>query len=160
VKGQAEDLPLRYPGLARRLQVDVEGVDARIELMADAGYLRDAFGNILRNAVEAYDTLPEERRIRVATSARVSGTDALVSFADQGAGMNEEQLARAFVPFGSTKPGGTGFGLYNARRVARQIHGGDLQIASAPGEGTTVTMTLPLGQEALTKSTKRRRPRR
>jgi signal transduction histidine kinase len=156
VKAEAEDLPLRFPGLTDRLDVDVDGVDGRIELMADAGYLRDAFGNILRNAVEAYETLPVERRIHVATSARVSGTDAVVSFADEGSGMNEEQMARAFVPFGSTKPRGTGFGLYNARKVARQMHGGDLRIESTPGAGTVVTMTLPLRQET---TTQRRRSR-
>jgi signal transduction histidine kinase len=156
VKAEAEGLQRRYPSLGDRLDIDIDGVDGRIELMADAGYLQDAFGNILRNAVEAYDALPEERRIRVAASARVSGTDALVSFADQGSGMNEEQRARAFVPFGSQKRGGTGFGLYNARKVARQIHGGDLRIESTPGAGTTVTMTLPLRQE----TTQRRRARR
>jgi signal transduction histidine kinase len=156
VKAEAEDLPIRYPDRKDRVHVDIDGVDGKIELTADAGSLRDAFGNILRNAVEAYEALGEERPIHVAVSARLSGTDAIISFADRGPGMNEEQMARAFVPFGSTKRGGTGFGLYNARKVARQIHGGDLQIASTPGAGTIVTMTLPLRQE----TTKRKRSRR
>jgi signal transduction histidine kinase len=161
LESQAEELPARYPERAARLDVDLTGVDRRVELVADASYLRQAFGNILRNAVEAYDARPGEPRIRVAVSARSTGTDAVIAFADEGAGMNEEQLQRVFVPFSSRKPGGTGFGLYNARKVARQIHGGELAIASTPGVGTTVTMTLPLLQEITTKkkrSTRSHRP--
>jgi signal transduction histidine kinase len=154
VASEAEELATQFPDRAERLDVDLTGVDRRIELEADQTYLRQAFGNILRNAVEAYDA--GAARIRVAVSARVEGGDAVIELADEGSGMNDEQMARAFVPFGSTKPGGTGFGLYNAKKVARQIHGGDLEIASAEGAGTTVTMTLPLRQEAPRKRTRRR----
>ena len=63
---------------------------------------------------------------------------------DEGSGMDEETLARAFDPFFSTKePGeGMGLGLFVARAVAAQL-GGDLVLRSAPGAGTTARLTLP-----------------
>ncbi len=92
-------------------------------------------------------------------TGRASAIDVTVTVRDFGAGMHERDVARAFVPFGSSKPGGTGFGLYIARRVARAVHGGDLTLASTLGEGTTVTMTLPLRQESGARrgATKRKR---
>jgi signal transduction histidine kinase len=149
VESQAQEL-------GARADVDLSGIDRRIELEADASSLRRAFRNILKNAVEAYAEMPGAKP-RVAVSARESGTDAVLIFVDEGCGMNEEQMQRAFVPFGSSKPGGTGFGLFIARKVARQIHGGDLVLSSVVGKGTTVTMTLPLRQETTAPKRRRRR---
>ncbi len=106
-------LQTRFSDRAARLDVDTSKVEAPLVAEVDASFLRQAIGNILKNAVEAHDAQP-----------------------------TDPQIARAFVPFGSAKPGGTGLGLFTARRTARLVHGGDLRIASHPGEGTTVTMTL------------------
>lgn len=61
---------------------------------------------------------------------------------DRGTGMAPEVLARATEPFFSTKPEGTGLGLFFVQAIARQ-HGGSLELASAPGEGTTATLHFP-----------------
>jgi signal transduction histidine kinase len=122
-------------------------VDRALVADIDAAFLREALANLLKNAVEAYDAASDAPvRIRVSVRALPGGTDAEIAIADDGCGMDASSVERAFVPFGSTKVGGTGFGLFVARRVARAIHGGDLSLVSARGEGTTVTMTLPLRQ--------------
>jgi signal transduction histidine kinase len=142
-------LGTRFPAKAGRLAVDTSGVDRSLAADVDAGFLREALANILNNAVEAYDAGSlAPVRIRVTVRALPGGTDAEIAIADEGCGMDASSVERAFVPFGSVKEGGTGFGLFIARRVARAIHGGDLSLASTRGEGTTVTMTLPLRQAA------------
>ena len=71
-----------------------------------------------------------------------------IAVADHGAGMTPEAVDRATEPFYRADParcrdtGGVGLGLYLCRRVA-EAHGGSLDIRSAPGRGTTVTLQLP-----------------
>jgi signal transduction histidine kinase len=137
----------RFPERAGRFAFDTSGVDRALVADIDAAFLREALANLLKNAVEAYDAASDAPvRIRVSLRALPGGTDAEIAIADDGCGMDASSVERAFVPFGSTKKGGTGFGLFLARRVARAIHGGDLSLVSARGGGTTVTMTLPLRQ--------------
>jgi signal transduction histidine kinase len=64
-----------------------------------------------------------------------------VSIWDRGGGIAPEQMSRIFEPFYSTSPEGTGLGLPIARRIAR-AHGGELEIESLPGHGTTARVTL------------------
>ena len=62
---------------------------------------------------------------------------------DNGIGMTEETRAKLFTLFFSSKgKGGTGIGLYVARQVVMQ-HGGKIEVASAKGEGSTFTVTMP-----------------
>jgi signal transduction histidine kinase len=69
--------------------------------------------------------------------------------ADQGKGISAEDQARIFDKFERVDPseaGGTGLGLYIARRLARAM-GGDVAVDSAPGQGARFTFTLPLRRE-------------
>ena len=66
-----------------------------------------------------------------------------MSVEDTGAGMSAETLARAFDMFFTTKPQGTGLGMAIARSVVER-HGGELRLDSAPGQGTTASVRLPL----------------
>ena len=66
-----------------------------------------------------------------------------LTVADNGIGMTEETRAKLFTLFFSSKgKGGTGIGLYVARQVVMQ-HGGRIEVASAKGEGSTFTVTMP-----------------
>ncbi|HEX8387440.1 MAG TPA: HAMP domain-containing sensor histidine kinase [Sphingomonas sp.] len=72
------------------------------------------------------------------------GPGARVSVADAGKGIAPDDQGRIFDKFeriDTSEPGGSGLGLYIARRLARAM-GGDLTVASAPGEGATFTLTL------------------
>jgi signal transduction histidine kinase len=107
--------------------------------------------NLLKNALDAVGTGGTVRvSARVAVGMRVRrgrgrGRSTLeLSVADDGTGMTAEEAEKAFLPFYTTKPKGTGLGLVVARQsVARQ--GGTMEIRSAPGRGTTVTISLPAG---------------
>jgi signal transduction histidine kinase len=66
---------------------------------------------------------------------------------DTGSGIAQADLQKVFEPFYSTRPDGTGLGLAIARQIAF-AHGGEITAESTPGEGTTMTLRLPLADEA------------
>lgn len=116
-------------------------------LMADPAQLEQAFLNLTLNAAEA---MPQGGRLRITTRAvrPPPGSDkpacVAVSFRDTGPGMTPEQRRRAFSSlFSTSKKRGTGLGLVITARII-EAHRGRIQIASRPGEGTTVTLLLPV----------------
>jgi len=100
--------------------------------------------NLLTNAIR-YS--PEGGQIWVRTDRE--GDLAALIIADQGKGISADDQARIFEKFERVDPteaGGTGLGLYIARRLARAM-GGDVAVDSAPGQGARFTFTLPLRRE-------------
>ncbi len=118
-------------------------IDPELRIRADRTSLLQAFENVLANGAQAH--APDAPRITLqvsATSRRLASEIEMV-FADGGEGMNDEQRATMFMPFGSRKPGGTGIGLVIVRNVIEQLHGGTMRIDSEAGRGTKVTIVLP-----------------
>jgi len=70
----------------------------------------------------------------------------VVKVADNGPGMSEELQKRVLEPFETTKPQGTGLGLFIAVRIVKE-HGGTLELHSKEGRGTTFIMTFPAVEE-------------
>ncbi|HYG67738.1 MAG TPA: ATP-binding protein, partial [Anaeromyxobacteraceae bacterium] len=102
--------------------------------------------NLVLNACQA---LPDpERRVTVATGADPERRTVFVEVADEGTGIAPEHLPRLTDPFFTTKrdSGGTGLGLAVSAGIVKE-HGGSLDFRSRPGEGTTVTLTLPAATE-------------
>jgi signal transduction histidine kinase len=108
-------------------------------IAGDRDALRQLFLNVLLNALQALPTGGE-----ATISVRRVDRLATVTITDTGHGMSPEQIARAFEPYYSTRPEGTGLGLPIARQIAI-AHGGTLNIQSSVGHGTTVEVVLPIG---------------
>jgi two-component system, NtrC family, sensor kinase len=111
------------------------------------GPLNQVWLNMIVNATHAIldrhgDT---EGVITIATSVIDDGEAVQVSIGDNGAGISEENLAKVFDHFFTTKEvgKGTGQGLAIAHQVIVSEHNGSLTVASTPGQGTTFTITLP-----------------
>ena len=113
---------------------------------------------ILNLAVNGRDAMTDGRKLTI--SARPGGTlrpaglpqgdFVCLTVSDEGCGMDQATLARAIEPFFSTKSAGngTGLGLSMVHGLANQL-GGTLDIASAPGEGTSVTLWLPVARQRI-----------
>ncbi len=110
--------------------------DLRIECEPEA--MRRAVAQLVENAAAA----AEDAGIRITAQTEPGGLVRL-DVTDPGEGMNTVVRRRAFEPFFTTRPYGTGLGLAIVARVAR-AHGGSVDIVSAHGQGTTVTLRLPL----------------
>jgi signal transduction histidine kinase len=108
----------------------------------DRGRMMQVLQNLFTNCKEAYgDEGPIE--VRVEARATEGGRKVEISVADHGCGMDEAQIAEAFEPYRTNKPGGTGVGLPLVKRVVEEVHGGSVLLESSRGEGTTATMRLP-----------------
>jgi two-component system NtrC family sensor kinase len=96
--------------------------------------------NLLMNGVQALDGPGE-----VHVTTRHEGHNVAVMISDTGVGMSQATLDRLFQPFFTTKGSGkgTGLGLAVAHGIVKQ-HGGCIDVASAPGAGTTFTIRLPI----------------
>ena len=140
-------------GAARLLNYDPRLQGIRLELDLDAGLpaifgsadqLTQVIFNLLVNAEHACSEMPRgEGLIRVATQANNGGVWFCVE--DNGCGMDEPALARAFEPYFTTRTSGDGLGL--GLSLCRSIlaeHAGTCSITSEPGKGTTVNANLPL----------------
>ena len=108
---------------------------------ADRMMLEQVLLNLTRNAIEAMQDSPPERRILRIAAACEQG-QVTVSVIDHGHGIAPEVAERLFSPFFSTKAEGMGMGL-NICRTAIEFHGGALNYKANPGGGTIFTFTLP-----------------
>jgi C4-dicarboxylate-specific signal transduction histidine kinase len=98
--------------------------------------------NLVRNAMEAVETLPKERRrITVATQVEADGSGTL-SVCDLGEGVPREASERLFDPFVTTKPGCLGLGLSICRSVV-EAHGGAIRHQANREGGAVFSFTLP-----------------
>ncbi len=107
----------------------------------DETSLKEVFRNLLKNAYDA--CLPDKT---IYLEAFHTDTELIVRIKDTGCGIPEDQLATIFDPFVTTKQDGTGLGLAICHHVIK-AHGGKLEVESAPGIGTTFTVSLPWGDE-------------
>jgi hypothetical protein len=109
-----------------------------VTVLGHAGDLRQALVNLIFNAIEA---MPRGGQLTLVTERR--GDQVRLQVKDTGAGMDQHTLDHACDPFFSTKDSvGVGLGLTQCYHIAER-HQGRIEIASAPGEGTTVTLLLP-----------------
>ncbi len=113
-----------------------------LELSADRGQLRQALLNLILNGLDAAGVAGT-----VTLSAARSGRDALLLVRDSGRGLAPEERARLFVPGFTTKTHGSGLGLTIVERIVSE-HGGSIAVETAPGQGTTFQIRLPLARGA------------
>jgi two-component system cell cycle sensor histidine kinase/response regulator CckA len=132
---------------AQHVSVRFEASSDPIILPLDAAQIEDAILNLIINAIEASDG---ESRVTVRLFRSESDDDVAdvreevnIEVSDQGSGINEEDIARIFHPFFTTRKVGTGLGLPAVRRIVR-AHGGSIDVKSTPGQGSTFTIRLPL----------------
>ncbi|WP_374523860.1 sensor histidine kinase [Sphingopyxis sp.] len=140
------DLARRAVGLLgmkaeeKAIRIDAPRTDDKMPATGEFRRVLQVLLNLLGNAIR-YS--PENSQIWIRVDRE--GDRAMVTVADQGQGISNDQQAVVFEKFerlGRTDSGGSGLGLYIARRLARAMDG-DLTIDSAPGQGARFTLSLP-----------------
>ncbi|HEY8166414.1 MAG TPA: HAMP domain-containing sensor histidine kinase [Gemmatimonadaceae bacterium] len=126
----------------KNLPVEIVPPQPDIVLETDPTKVRQMIVNLLSNAVKFTD------QGRITLSAQQRGNDVMISVADTGIGIDQENFQRIFEPFwqveqkATRRAGGTGLGLTVTKRLAMLL-GGDVAVRSRPEEGTTFTISLP-----------------
>ncbi len=116
--------------------------EASSAILADPDQLCQIFENIMLNAIQA---MPDGGCLAVEV-AEESPEWIAISFTDTGIGISEESLGKLFEPLFTTKARGIGLGLAIIRTLI-DGHGGDIEVQSKFGEGTTFTVSLPLNRK-------------
>jgi len=143
---QAADVFRRDPQAAA-LTVDIEDSPAPVWVRADRRQVLSVLRELLLNAAVAART---PATVRLSAHAGQGDGPVTLTVDDNGPGMPPGVVAKAFTPFFSHQRAGRrrGMGLPRARRVV-QTNGGDVELRSTPGRGTTVTLRLPAARRTL-----------
>ncbi len=110
------------------------------ETPIDPAQIKQALVNLIKNAVQA---MTKGGVLTLQTDTGVDGV--VVTVADTGGGIPQEQINRIFEPFYTTKKKGSGLGLMIVQRIVRD-HGGRIDLESHVGKGTTFRIWLPLAE--------------
>jgi two-component system sensor histidine kinase HydH len=128
------------------LQAKTMGVEIKkeipqklLQVSIDPDQMRQAFTNLGVNALEA---MPQGGVLKV-TVLENAKDKIMLRFSDTGKGIPKAVQPKVFDPFFTTKEGGTGLGLSIVHRIITQ-HGGDISVQGEEGQGSTVTISLPL----------------
>ena len=120
------------------LKKELKGDLPRIQ--ADFDQIQRTCTNIITNAISA---MPEGGSLKIKTEENKEEGNIEISIADTGEGIPEESRERIFEPLFTTKPRGVGLGLALCRRYV-EVHGGEIEVESEVGKGSTFTIKLPL----------------
>lgn len=130
-----------------KLESELCGCDVR--LLLDAKLFREVIVNLSQNAISAISKKfdDDESRIkgRISIKSRIENERYILTFADDGTGMDEETSGRVFEPYFTTKSNGTGLGMAMSYKIIKEFSG-DISVSSALGEGTKFTISLPVPQ--------------
>jgi histidine kinase len=158
-KGRLPELKLTNPNDLARNIVELyrdaaakQGVDLLLEVgpgvqeaMLDPQGMETCLTNLVSNGIDAATTLGQ-RGSRVVVRTRDEGDDLVFEVADNGCGIDQEVKSKVFTTFFTTKGGkGTGLGLLTTRKIVQE-HGGQVEMESLSGQGSTFRIRLPRTQ--------------
>jgi len=112
-------------------------------VMVDPDRMRRAFINLIENAIDA---MPQGGSLII--SSKMTSDNVEIAFTDSGAGIPGKVMENLWKPLQTTKAKGLGLGLAICKRIV-DAHGGTISVKSRIGEGTTVTVGLPIKPEAV-----------
>lgn len=122
------------------IQVEMAIEDNLPAVLADHRYLRIAFLNLIKNAIEVFDNQKQGNKITIKISENYPFVELLI--ADNGPGILPEKLEKIFEPYFSTKSFGTGIGLTMVHKIVTE-HNGNIKVESQIDVGTSFTLMIP-----------------
>jgi PAS domain S-box-containing protein len=137
-----EDVLLMYQGPQSKWTLDTQLDEHCPTMLTDSARLRQLFHNLLKNALEATENVFEPR-VKITTDCQVDAGQLVITLCDNGPGIDEEAKNWIFEPYATDKPKGTGLGLAIVRKIVEE-HNGQIQVESAPDQGTCFIIHLPI----------------
>lgn len=143
-----EDINEIVKEMAQFLQYEVEEEDIEFVLdldedlprvVVDPKYLKQAFLNVIKNAIEA---IHEKGEIHIKTESTEEG-DVVVHIVDNGEGIPQSRMGKIYDPYFTTKKFGSGLGLVIVYKIIKEL-GGKLKVKSKEGVGTRFSIELPV----------------
>ncbi len=143
--GDAEEINV-HVAIAETLRALGPAVRGRVKQLGESvppiRIARDQFHQILLNILlNAQQAAGDQAEIRIVTRRKDGAV--MIQIRDNGPGMDEQRLRTLFTPFRSSKPDGLGIGMYECKRILAGYKG-SIHVESEPGQGTEVTITLPV----------------
>lgn len=114
-------------------------------VMGDSGQLQEVIINLVQNAIDAMDTIKDDRRVLQVTTAHKGADSIIVAVEDSGPGIDPKKLGSIFDAFVTTKPHGMGLGLAICRMIIER-HEGQLSASPAHPRGAVFQIILPAGR--------------
>lgn len=136
VKPLLQDMALlhRKEMADKQIVIDQDVRPEQLLVLADKNMIEQVIINLIKNAIQAFEDGPGERRISLLAGISEKGRP-IITVRDTGSGIDPEALEKIFIPFFSTKKTGSGIGLSLSKQIMRQ-HGGRITVKSKIGEGT------------------------
>jgi len=128
---------------ARKISLQIELDDAVPTILANRVQLQRVVVNLLTNAIDSVSaTRGRIRRIELRSSV-FDDRDFVIEVCDSGVGISPDKMTQVFEPFVTTKPTGTGLGLWLSRTIVEE-HGGRLWVSAGEKHGVTFHVQLPM----------------
>lgn len=129
-----------FEELSKKIKITTELYPHLPKVFANYDEIKQAFLNIVKNSFEA---MCEGGELIIRTRYPHPGWVEIV-FADKGSGIKKENMEKLFAPFFTTKLRGTGLGMAICQRIIVERHHGKIHVVSEEGNGTTITIELPV----------------
>ncbi|MDY6984333.1 MAG: ATP-binding protein, partial [Pseudomonadota bacterium] len=136
---QSVAMLMNEPASAQHTRLSYDCTPETLELRADPELLEQALINLVKNALDAVNGV-NGASITMSAELRELG-HVVLTVTDNGCGIEADKIEHIFVPFFTTKRGGNGIGMTIVRQIVTQ-NGGAIRVTSAPGVGTSVTLTF------------------
>jgi signal transduction histidine kinase len=134
------ELDLRVRGVSVAIQLR----ESLPQLLGDRGQLRQVLLNLVMNATEAMDSVPDRTRLlRITSDAIRESPGVLITVEDSGPGIHPKDIDKIFEPFYTTKSQGMGMGLSICRSIV-EAHGGRLIAEPGRVHGLVLRVSLPI----------------
>ena len=116
--------------------------DHPIRIKVDEGLLKQALLNLMINAVQSMEDLPDDKVREMMVRLEEDEKEVRIHIIDHGPGIAEDRKDEIFHPYVSSKQGGSGLGLPTTRRII-EVHGGHIELHSKVGSGSDFTVHRP-----------------
>lgn len=143
LKKTISTIAAKYPGCDRCVSMTVA---TGVKVYADEGLITQALTNLVKNALDSVESVSRAGkdgyapRVSVSLISREDNT--MITIEDNGAGLADKIAKDPFQPFVTTKPGGSGIGMFISRQII-MMHGGKVRLFNNPGKGLAISILIP-----------------